>query len=243
MASFVLVHGAWHGGWCWDKLVRALSAAGHEALAPDLPGHGADTTPHENLDLQAYTDRICDVVDSVTGDVVLVGHSLGGITISQVAEHRPDRVRCLVYLAAFIPSRGTNAAENVAEDTDMASAGIRAATSVSDDGHSICFDPDSVRAVFYGDCSDEDVARAKRKICPQPRGVFSSAAELSDDGFGQVPRDYIVCLQDQAVLADSQRSLAERHDCRNVYTMDRSHSPFFSAPEELAKILGEIADG
>ncbi len=239
MASFVLVHGAWHGGWCWDKLVRALRESGHEVVAPDLPGHGDDTTPQEVVDLQAYTDRVCEAVDAIPGEVVLVGHSLGGLTISQVAEHRADRLRCLVFLAAFIPGPDGDIADN----TGIAAQALREATHLSDDGHSLCFDPLHVREIFYADCSDADVERAQAKLCPQPQGVFRSHLELSEEGYGRVPRDYIVCLQDRALPVEGQRGLIDRYGCRNVYSMDRSHSPFFSAPAELAKILGEIADG
>ena len=238
MAGFVLVHGAWHGGWCWEKLTRALREAGHEVLAPDLPGHGSDRTPHAQVDLQAYSDRICEAVDSFPGDVVLVGHSLGGLTISQVAEHRPDRLRALVYLAAFVPEPSGG----VADTTTAVSDGIREATSLSEDGSSIHFDPERVRAIFYADCSEEDLALAQANLCSQPAPVFRSALALSDDGYGRVPRDYIVCLEDMAVLPEAQRAMARQGGCRNLYSMDCSHSPFFSAPGELAKILGEIAD-
>lgn len=237
MASFVLVHGAWHGGWCWEKVVPALEAAGHVAVAPDLPGHGSDPTPHDRVDLQAYCDRVCEQIDCLDGAVVLVGHSLGGLTISQVAEHRHDRLRCLVYLAAFVPG----SSGSVAAATDSVSPEIHTAVRLSDDGHSIGFDPAMAREIFYADCSEGDAAGAIDRLCPQPGRVFRSGLQLSQAGYGQVPRDYILCLQDRAVPIETQRSLADRH-CRHVYSMDRSHSPFFSAPNELAKILGEIAD-
>lgn len=219
--------------------MRALEAAGHQVLAPDLPGHGDDDTPHEAVDLQAYTDRVCDAVDSLPDRVVLVGHSLGGLTIGQVAEHRADRLHCLVFLAAFLPAAGGE----IWDSTDIAAQAIHDATRPSEDGHSLCFDPVQARAIFYADCSDVDVAFAYEKLCPQPQGVFRSRLELSPEGYGRVPRDYILCLQDRALPAEGQQGLIDRHGCRNVYTMDRSHSPFFSAPDELAKILGEIADG
>ncbi len=240
MASFVLVHGAWHGGWCWEKTLTALRAAGHSAVAPDLPGHGDDPTAHSDVDFAAYCDRVCDVIDSLPGEQVLVGHSLGGFTISQVAEHRSDRLRSLVYLAAFLPH--PDECIELAALTGHASDGLRAGSRISDDGHSICFDPACAREVFYGDCSDEDVVLARQRICPQPQQVFGARLSLSAAGFGSVPRDYIVCLQDNAVPADAQQEMLERAGCRAVYTLDRSHSPFFSAPEVLAKILGEIAD-
>lgn len=236
MADFVLVHGAWHGGWCWRKLVRELEALGHRASAPDLPGHGGDTTPHDRIDVQAYTDRVCDTIDDCPGDVVLVGHSLGGLTISQVAEHRHDRLRSLVYLAAFVPLTGGT----IAETTQIVSSGIQASVTPSPDGLSSVFDGERAREVFYGDCSEQDVQWARERLCPQPMQVFRSVLQLSEERFGSVPRDYIVCLRDEALTVAGQERMAER-GFRNVYRLDRSHSPFLSAPQELAKILGEVA--
>jgi pimeloyl-ACP methyl ester carboxylesterase len=240
MANFILIHGAWHRGSGWDKVVEALGAAGHSVVAPDLPGRGADETPHKGVDLRRYSDSICDVVDSLSGDVILVGHSLGGLTISQVAENRTDRIQCLVYVAAFLPGPG----DSVSDVTDVAaSQAVSDAMRPSQDGYSIEIDLSAAPELFYGDCSDEDVALAVDALCPEPQAVLDSKVELSEEAFGSVPRDYIVCLKDRTVVPDAQRSMIDRYGCRNVYSVDRSHSPFLSAPEELAKILGEIADG
>src|SRR5262245_17861037 len=100
MSTFVLVHGAWHGAWCWYKVVPQLTQAGHTAIAPDLPGLGRDRTPLAEISLDRWTEAICEIVDAATEPVVLVGHSRGGIVISEVAERRPARVATLVYLTA-----------------------------------------------------------------------------------------------------------------------------------------------
>jgi pimeloyl-ACP methyl ester carboxylesterase len=237
MATFVLVHGAWHGGWCWSKLMPLLRAAGHVVEAPDLPAHGADPAPAAGVGLDAYCDRVCEVIDSLEGDVVLVGHSLGGVTITQVAARRSDRLQSLVYLAAFLPDPEAI----FAPDEAMTSPELVAAVGPSEDGTTLLFAPKDLRYLFYEDCSDEDVAFARERLCPEPAGLVSGAVQVAGDRSGRVPRDYIVCLRDRALLPSGQRALIERHGCRNVYQMDTSHSPFFSAPEELARILGEIA--
>jgi pimeloyl-ACP methyl ester carboxylesterase len=238
MANFVLVHGAWHGAWCWHKLVDQLEAAGHIVVAADLPGHGGDPTPPEGIDLGTYSDFVCDLIDSVPDEVLLVGHSLGGLTITQVAEQRPDRLRSLVYLAAFVPEPGST----FDAQQDLTTEACLAAVQLAQDGNVLLFDPDSARDVFYADCSEQDLAFARQRLCGEPAGATRSTVEISDEGWGRVPRDYIVCLQDRALDSRGQRALAERRGCRNVYTLDTSHSPFFSAPAELAKILGQIAE-
>jgi pimeloyl-ACP methyl ester carboxylesterase len=106
MATFVLVHGAFHGGWCWYKIVPLLEAKGHRVLAPDLPGLGDDHTPLADLSLAAWTDSVAAKLHVLGTPVILVGHSRGGIVISEVAERVPEHVSALVYLTAFLVSDG-----------------------------------------------------------------------------------------------------------------------------------------
>ncbi len=106
MSTYVLVHGAWHGGWYWHKVVPLLEKEGHKVEAPDLPGHGKDKTPISEITLEAYAQSICKVLDAQSEPVILVGHSMGGIVITQVAEYRPERIKMLVYLTAFLQPSG-----------------------------------------------------------------------------------------------------------------------------------------
>jgi pimeloyl-ACP methyl ester carboxylesterase len=238
MARFILVHGAWHGGWCWHKVASALREAGHDVLAPDLPGHGDDTTPPAAIDLQTYVDFVCDLIDEQSGEVVLVGHSLGGLTITQVAELRPDRLRCLIYLAALVPESGEDAAPGPRLVTEAVSTAVRE----SADGLTVELDPAVAHDVFYADCSEADSAFARERLCGEPTPLMRARVQTSDEAWGRVPRDYIVCSQDRALAPEGQRELAEGRGFRRTHTLDRSHSPFFSAPGELAKLLSQIAD-
>src|SRR5512135_2022364 len=96
LSTIILVHGAWHGAWCWYKILPLLEKAGHKAIAVDLPGFGRDRTPLCEVSLQSYVDRVCAAIDEQRGRVILVAHSRGGIVISQTAEQRPERVESLV---------------------------------------------------------------------------------------------------------------------------------------------------
>ncbi len=106
MATYILVHGAWLDQHCWDLVTPALRMAGHTVVAPDLPGHGSDSTPLAGQTLDAYAERILTEVDAAVQPVILVGHSMGGIVISTVAERRPAKVARLVYLAAYFLKSG-----------------------------------------------------------------------------------------------------------------------------------------
>jgi pimeloyl-ACP methyl ester carboxylesterase len=106
MSQFLLIHGAFHGAWCWHKAIPELEKRGHRARAIDLPGQGQDQTPLGNVMLDTMVDRIVTALTEMAGPVVLVGHSLAGMVISATAEKAPDRIKTLVFLSAFLPRDG-----------------------------------------------------------------------------------------------------------------------------------------
>ena len=106
MSQFLLVHGGFHGAWCWRKTVAELEKRGHRAKAIDLPGQGEDQTPLTKVTLGTMVDKIVAEMAGLPGQVVLVGHSLGGIAISVTGETVPERIKALVYLSAFLPRDG-----------------------------------------------------------------------------------------------------------------------------------------
>ncbi|HEU4759336.1 MAG TPA: alpha/beta fold hydrolase [Dehalococcoidia bacterium] len=237
MTTYVLIHGAWHGGWCWDKVVPLLERAGHRALAPDLPGHGADKTPIPQVTLQAYADRVCAILDAQPEPVVLVGHSMGGAVISQAAEQRPDGIRTLVYLCAFLLRDGESLLQIAQEDPE---ALVLPNLEQAEDGASASVRQDALRDVFYADCSDEDVGRATSLLVPQATAPFATPVHTTPESFGRIPRVYIECLRDHAISVAVQRQMYAALPCQRVTSMDTSHSPFFSAPAELARHLTSL---
>jgi pimeloyl-ACP methyl ester carboxylesterase len=165
MSTFVLVHGGWNGGWCWEKVVPLLEEAGHEAEAPDLPGSGDDPTPIPEVSLQGYADWISGVLDAQSEPVVLVGHSSGGVVISQAAEQRPDKVKLLVYLAAFLLRDGETLFSVAENETGSL---ILPNLVMSEDGASATIREDVIKEALFHDCSDEDAERAKSRFAPRP---------------------------------------------------------------------------
>ncbi len=106
MTTFLFLHGSFHAAWNWHKVIPLLASRGHAAVALDLPGHGRDRVPAARVTLASCVARVLDAVASIEGDVVLVAHSRNGIVISQAAEREPERVRGLVYLAAYLVPDG-----------------------------------------------------------------------------------------------------------------------------------------
>ena len=238
MGAFVFVHGGWSGGWCWEKVVPLLEEAGHEAHAPDLPGSGDDPTPIPEVSLQGYADGVSEVLDAQSEPVVLVGHSSGGVVISQVAEQRPDKVKLLVYLTAFLLRDGETLFEVAENETGSL---VLPNLVMSEDGASATIREDVIREALLHDCPEEDVQRAKARFTPQALAPFATPLSLTEGNFGRVPRAYIETLQDRAISPSFQEYMYGRQPCREVLSMDTSHSPFFAAPEELAGHLESLA--
>jgi pimeloyl-ACP methyl ester carboxylesterase len=238
MSSFVLVHGAWHGAWCWYKIVPRLRQAGHEVFAPDLPSLGRDRTPVAEISLDRWADSICKVVEAAVEPVILVGHSRGGIVISEVAERLPERIARLVYVTAFLLRDGETLLE-VAQSAD--SSLVVPNLVVAADGTSITVHDDAVADGFYGQCAPEDVALARMLLAPEALAPNATAVRVTPARFGRVSKAYIECLRDKALPVELQRQMASNSECRIAASLDTDHSPFFSMPRELVASLLDLA--
>ena len=235
MASFVLVHGSWHGAWCWVRLIPHLRDAGHEVLAIDLPAHGSDRSPPWHATLQSYADCIRRAVRGLSQKPFVVGHSMAGIAISEAAATQPDVFAGLVYLCAFVPRLGDSLMKLAWQDPDsLVTRSIRPGLP------GIRIRTGRARHVFYNTCSAADTAWAIERLRPE-EPVRPLLARLEREAPVELARAAIVCSEDRTITVDRQRSMAARASIRRVVTMNTDHSPFLSAPRELADRLGEIA--
>jgi pimeloyl-ACP methyl ester carboxylesterase len=235
VATYVLVHGAWHGAWCWQKLTPLLEEQGHRVIAVDLPGHGDDTTPAGGMTLQANAETIRAAIESADEPVILVGHSMGGMSITQAAELVPEKIARLVYLTAFLPGPGQSlpdlagslpGADNVQPqllvDEEAGTAGLRREAFVP---------------VFYAECSAEDAEWATTMCVPESLAAMGAPVQITEERAGSVPRAYIECLRDQAITIELQRHMRAARPCEPVLQIDTDHSPFLSRPRETADAL------
>jgi pimeloyl-ACP methyl ester carboxylesterase len=238
MATFVLVHGAWHGAWCWYKLIARLEARGHRALAPDLPGSGRDRSNAAPATYRDYVGRITEVLQAEPEPVVLVGHSMGGAIITGAAEAVPGKVAKLAYLCAFLGLSGRSTLEHAAGRPTPASARHIVPSA---DGLYTTFRAEGLREAFYADCSDDDVALARLCLTPQSMEPMTAPIVWTAERFGRIPRAYIACSED-TIRGDGedQRALADVLPGEFV-TLKASHSPFFSIPDLLADTLERLS--
>lgn len=237
MSTFILIHGSWHGGWCWYKVVNLLEQAGHRVIAPDLASLGSDKTPISEVTPNTWSESICKILDAETEPVILVGHSRGGMVISQVAEARPDKVKTLVYLTAFLLRDGESVLQAGQGDTQSQ---ISPNIIIDEAKGSATIREEAIQQVFYSECDEEDVVLARLLLQPEALAPLGSPIHITAGNFGQVPRVYIECLRDKAIGPVMQKRMYSATYCERVITMDTDHSPFFSAPEELVDHLVSI---
>ena len=238
MSTYVLVHGAWHGTWCWEKVVPLLRLAGHRVEAFDLPGHGQDKTPMREITLAAYMNRVCETLDTQAEPVILVGHSMGGVVITQAAEERPEKIKTLVYLTAFLPQNGETLLQIARKNVDSLLTPNLVAN--EEQGFFTFKEGAPLKEIFYGDCPDEDVARAKMLLVPQAIAPMATPIMITAEHFGRVPRVYIECLLDRTISPSIQKMMYLATPCHKIISMETSHSPFFSAPQLLVSHLTSL---
>jgi pimeloyl-ACP methyl ester carboxylesterase len=237
MATFVLISGAWHAAWCWERVVPLLEASGHTVVAPDLLGMGPDPTPVSTVTLADWAEQVAGIVRKQAERVILVGHSRGGIVISEAAERVPERVDRLVYLAAYLLNNGSSIRD---ASSRIPHEGRGEVTEIRPDG-TVVLKEDAVRPVFYNGTPDPWVARAQAQVTPESLSALTTPVHVTERRYGTVPRAYIECTLDNAVPIALQRSFQSDLPCDRVITLATDHSPFYSAPELLAEALEELA--
>jgi pimeloyl-ACP methyl ester carboxylesterase len=227
MATFGLVHGAQHGGWCWERLVPELEARGHGAVAVDLPADDPDAT------ISTYAD--C-VADALVGhhDVVLVGHSLGSLTIPVVARRRP--VRRLVFLCSVPTGPGPPIDADLAS---MVTPGFAAASRTIDGAGRESLAGDDAIVVWYDDCTPEDAQWAVARLRPQSRRPLTEPTPL--DRWPDVPVSVVLARDDRCVNMEWAVAAATARTGEPPILLPGGHSPFLSRPGRLADVLSGLA--
>jgi pimeloyl-ACP methyl ester carboxylesterase len=233
VTRFLLVHGAFMGAWCWDPVVSALREAGHDVQAPDLPGSGSDDFNVADAELEAYIDRIGALL-SPDEPAVLVGHSLGGVTISAAASRFPAAVAQLVYLAAFLPGDGQSAGD-LTRLAEGRNEGLRPRMLVAGQPPIATLSAADARAVLFNACDPDLAEAAIARLGPHATWIAASPVYTRPDS--SVRSAYIVCTKDLAVPPALQRRMARDGSCSPIVEIETDHSPFVSNPAVLVEAL------
>ena len=229
-ATVVLIHGAWHGPWCFDKVVAGLEARGVPVVAVERRRmHEASGELRGVTDSDENEAIVRAALDQIDGPLVVLGHSFGGVSLT-TAPLGNDNVKHLVYLTAIMPDTDGSMPDNFV-NPELATAVL-----AGEDGSTTVQD-DKIRYAFYNQCSDEAYERALTLLVRDEAAIPFDAPR--DTAWNKITTTYVVCTQDQALLAEGQRTLARRAD--RVVEWATDHSPFLSAPHLMVDLLDDLA--
>ncbi|XP_071934360.1 methylesterase 17-like [Coffea arabica] len=254
---FVLVHGVSHGGWCWYKIRCLMENSGYKVSCIDLKGAGLDQTdPNTIFSFQDYNQPLLDFLAALPGDeqVILVGHSAGGLNVTDATYKFPKKVSLAVYVAATMLKKGMlneqDVKDGVPDFSDIGEFGdvydVGFASGLDQPPTSVVIKKHLLRKLNYQMCPEEDSTLAAMLVRPGPIRALTSArfkgegeegSEREDAVNKLVPRIYIKTAYDRVVKPAQQEAMIKRWPPSAVYVLESDHSPFFSAPFALFGFL------
>lgn len=234
MTNVILVHGAFHTGECWYRLIPVLQRRGFAVQAPTLRGQRGNPRHPLRVTLRGYADDIVACAGRLDGPAILLGHSLAGFAISVAAERRPELFSSLIYVAAAIPKPGRSTLKDATPSESSKAPRMKPRLAVT-------FPAAQASGFFYNRCEPETQARAGALLSPQPVRPMLGTVRSTPARLGSVPKHFVECLQDRVASIEHQRQAQAHMAFDGIHTLDTDHSPFLSDPEALADIIEQVA--
>jgi pimeloyl-ACP methyl ester carboxylesterase len=234
--TFVLVHGAWHGGWCWRSVSDRLRASGHRVFAPTCTGLGERAhLLSRTITLDTFTRDVSGVIEAEElHDIVLVGHSFGGLPVSGVADRMPERIRSVVFLDSMLVQPGRTPADGL---TAEVAAARRKAAEETSGGLSLPTPPASA----FGVTGPADAAWLERRLTPHPFSTYASRLEIGNAVGNGLPCTYVACTRPAYLPLEGARTWARQQAGWRWEEIATGHDAMVTAPEELAGMLERLA--
>ena len=237
--NYIIVPGAWSAPYAWADVKASLEKSGHTVTVVQLPGHGSDQTAPQNVTMDIYRDAVIDAMNTVSGKVVLVGHSMGGVVISAVAEKVPAKIEKLVYVAAFVPLSGQSMLDLALTDTTSVTGHHLV---LSEDNLTIDVEHDQIIDGFIQDGTSDEKNLVLSNYKTEPTIPLGDKVTLTAANYGSVAKVYIKTSIDQTVTPRLQkRMLAATPAFEATYHLNTSHSPFLVKPDSVVILLKNIA--
>ncbi len=235
---FVLAHGSWHGGWCWRRVADRLRAQGHAVFAPSFTGMGdrAHLLSHD-ISIDTFVqDLVAVILTEELTEVVLVGHSFGGVPITGVADRIPERIAHLVYLDAVVPESGETAFSTYPSQE----AEARIARAEKTTGGLAVPTPDILPAVFGLAEGSPDYAWVKRRLTPHPLGAYTRTLTLQNPVGNGLPRTYVYCADPPHPFMEGSRRRVRAAPGWSWSELAAPHDAMITHPDEVARLLLRI---
>lgn len=230
MTCFVLIHGGLHGAWCWKPLMHELTARGARGFAFDLPGHGQDLTPRQEVTLQAYISAAEKFIARLPVDkFTLVGHSLAGVILPDLAETFSSRITEVIYVAGMVPGDGERPIDLVPESRRPSYYELAASSADC----TFWIDFEQAKDLYLSGIRESEAKDIYEKLTPQPFNVYLDAATMRPF---TCPVRYVICDRDAALPPELCLSWADKIKAR-VQHLDSGHDAMLSKPGNLAELL------
>jgi len=241
--TFVLVHGAWHGAWCWTAVMAELERMGHRAYALDLPGRWSHPMPHAQINRHVWVDTVAKFVeDRDLRNVVIAGHSLGGLTITGVALKIPERIKRVVYATALVPPEDGTLGD---EFQKMLTPALAAAMQPLNGGISMTLDATYFRSNFIQDGARDLQDFVAAAMVPEAMLPTNDPVPMKDFHALGLPTGYLVC-EDDVAFGDPKLwhpGFSSRLRNPTIRTIPGGHELMFTQPVATAHALAELALG
>lgn len=235
MKHYILVHGAWEGSWTWDNTSPVLKEQGHTVTAIDLPGSYGNKQAIPDVTMASYVKTVAEAIRQLDHKVILVGHSMAGAIISQVAELIPEKIERLVYVAAFLLKNGDSVLAAMQRDPD---GEFLPELIFSADQSYVSASEQTVRNIAFHDVEEKAIRHALPLMAEQQATEpFMAKVAVSDEKFGSVPKTYIRTTIDKITSPALQDELIANWDVDSVHVLASGHFPMLSMPEKLAEVL------
>ncbi|RID49780.1 hypothetical protein BRARA_H00557 [Brassica rapa] len=249
--KFILVHGEGFGAWCWYKIVASLEESGLSPITVDLTGSGFNMTDTNTVStLEEYSKPLIEYLENLPEEekVILVGHSTGGASISYALERFPEKISKAIFLCATMVSDGQRPFDVFSEELGSAERFMKESQFlIYGNGKDkpptgFMFEKQHMKGLYFNQSPNKDIALAMISMRPVPLGPMMQKVSLTAERYGKGRRFYVQTLDDLALSPDVQEKLVRENSPEGVFKIKGSdHSPFFSKPQSLHKILLEIA--
>ncbi|MFK0292802.1 alpha/beta fold hydrolase [Streptomyces sp. NPDC090442] len=241
MSTFLLVHGAWHGGWCWERVVPLLEAAGHRVFAPSLTGYGDKVhLAGPEVGLDTHVDDVARLITAENlNDVILVGHSYAGLVISSAANRISQRIAHLVYLDAMVPKDGESAA-----DVQPAVRQLIELAETSESGWRVPPMPEQPAPFgLFGVTEPADVAWLRGMLSDQPVRCLQQPVRLDNPAANAIPRTHIhnVGATPAGIPRRPVPAIQPNGTPAQVWELPTGHDCMITMPTELSELLLKLA--
>jgi pimeloyl-ACP methyl ester carboxylesterase len=237
--TIVLLHGAFETAAVWKQVRIDLRARGYRSIAIDLPGRTGNPLPASKATLKLYRDAVLQVLERQHGPVVLVAHSFGGITASAVAEAAPEKIRTIVYVAAYLPQSGDSLVSMSGRDS---ASQVGPHFKVTSDKSMAFIEPSAAAALFCNGCDERQSARVARDFVSEPLAPLATPVSLTAERFGKVDKVYIHTSNDVVVSPAYQAAMVAATPVRKELSVPTAHAAFVQSPAALTESIIEAIE-